>query len=320
MDMKEDADSFVRSEIAGSDIDDALALLQGEYNGGGFAAAPTGDDFSYRYTSVGDDELTLRGNLFRGSLRGTVRTEGEYIVSWITAGAGVLDVAGDAIRLEYGQPSMFVNGRPSEFDFADHRQNLMHFNGTFLERIAAEHEGSSGSLLFDTRARPSGEALRKWAETVSTVARVIQDPSSSALLRSEANRSAAIALLDTFPHVGLRLVTPIPPPSGHRLRTAIEYLHAHAHLPVHLDEVAAAAGLSLRGLQSAFRRELDVTPLEYLRRIRLDRVRTELRLYDAGTVTVADVARRWGFTHLGRFSASYEQRFGEYPRSTLHTE
>ncbi|MBO0983539.1 helix-turn-helix domain-containing protein [Rathayibacter sp. SD072] len=39
-----------------------------------------------------------------------------------------------------------------------------------------------------------------------------------------------------------------------------------------------------------------------------------------GTVTVADIAHRWGFAHLGRFSASYAQRFGENPKSTLDTE
>ncbi|MCM6762702.1 helix-turn-helix transcriptional regulator [Rathayibacter sp. ZW T2_19] len=318
--MNEDADRSVRSEIAGNDFDEALSLLQGEYNGGGFTAGRTGEDFSYRYTSVGDDELTLRGNLFRGSIRGTIRTEGEYIVSWITAGSGALDLTGDAVRLDHGRPAMFVTGRPAEFDFADHRQNLMHFDGEFLERVAAEHEGSSGPLLFDTRSRPTGEALQRWAGTVATVARVIQDPDSPALLRSEANRSAAIALLDTFPHIGLAVSTPLALPTSDRLRAAIEYLHAHAHLPVRMEDVAAAAGLSVRVLQSSFRRELDVTPLDHLRRIRLDRVHTELRAGEAGTVTVAEVAHRWGFAHLGRFSASYERRFGEYPKSTLGSD
>lgn len=309
-----------RSEVRGRDFDEARSLLENEYHGAGFTVAPTGADFAFRYSSVGDEDLTLRGNLFAGSIRGSVRTEGEYIVSWITAGTGALDLTGDTVELVHGQPAVFANDRPAEFAFTDHRQNLMHFDAAFLEGIAAEHEGVGGPLLFDTRARPTGDALQKWASTVASVARVIYDDDSPALLRSEAKRSAALSLLDTFPHLALAVPTPIALPSGDRLRTAIEYMHAHAHLPLAVEDVATAAGVSLRTLQTLFRRELEVTPLDYLRRIRLDRVRAELRGHEPGTVTVGDVAQRWGFTHLGRFSASYAQRFGEYPRSTLGSE
>ena len=34
--------------------------------------------------------------------------------------------------------------------------------------------------------------------------------------------------------------------------------------------------------------------------------------------TVADVAYRWGFTHLGRFAQDYRTRYGESPSQTLH--
>lgn len=98
----------------------------------------------------------------------------------------------------------------------------MHFDSVFLECIAAEHECSTGSLLFNTRARPSGEALQRWAGTVATVARVLHDLTSPAMLGKEANRSAAIALLDTFPHLGLTLTTPLMSASSGRLRSAIE--------------------------------------------------------------------------------------------------
>lgn len=315
--MDQDHGRVVRSEVTGRDFDEARAMLEDEYNGEGFAIAPTAADFAFRYFQIGDHDLTLRGNLFGGSIRGTIRTEGEYIVSWITAGSGSLDTAGDSIHLTHGQPAIFANGRPAEFDFTDHRQNLMHFDGAFLERVAAEHEGVTGPLLFDTRSQPTGDALQKWASTVASVARVVYDDDAPALLRTEANRTAAVSLLDTFPHIALAEPAPLSLPSSSRLRTAIEYLHAHAHLPVPLEDVAAAAGLTVRGMQALFRRELDATPLDYLRRIRLDRVHAELRRSDAGTVTVGEVANRWGFAHLGRFSASYAQRFGEYPKNTL---
>lgn len=315
--MEEEQGGSGRSEISGHDVDQAREMFEGAYNGRGFVIEPSDREFSYRYTSVGDDEMTLRGTLFSGTVRGSVQTEGEYVVSWITAGAGATDLDVDPVQLALGQPAVFVNNRPSSFSFRDYRQNLMHFDGDFLERVAGDHEGTRGPLLFDTTVSPSGETLRRWASTVATVARIVYDENSSPLLRAEANRTAAIALLDTFPHTSLHAPTEIPVPSGGRMRTAIEFMHANAHRALPVESIAEAAGMSLRTLQHDFRRDLGTTPLDYLRRIRLDRVRDELIAADAGTTTVADVAHRWGFAHLGRFSASYAERFGEYPKTTL---
>jgi transcriptional regulator GlxA family with amidase domain len=95
-------------------------------------------------------------------------------------------------------------------------------------------------------------------------------------------------------------------------------MHAFAHTPISTTDVAEHVGLSVRGLQQAFQRQVGTAPNTMLRGIRLDRVRDELRRASAGEVTVAAVAVRWGFAHLGRFSGAYASRFGEYPRDTLH--
>jgi transcriptional regulator GlxA family with amidase domain len=74
----------------------------------------------------------------------------------------------------------------------------------------------------------------------------------------------------------------------------------------------------VRGLQDAFRRNLDASPADYLRRLRLDRVRQDLLAADPlSGATVAGIARRWGFVHLGRFAQTYRTAFGELPGSTL---
>ncbi|SMH50248.1 AraC-binding-like domain-containing protein [Rathayibacter oskolensis] len=310
---------IIRSEVSGRDIDEARALLEDVYNGHRFSVEPSAD-FSYRYTSVGDTEVTLRGSHFAGAVQGRIQTEGEYIVAWLTAGEGAIDLDGDPVRLEYGRPSMFVTDRPSAFEVHDYRQNLIHFDGAFLESVAEEIEGTPGGpLLFDTTTRPDGEALRRWSATVAAVARVIYDVDSSALLRHEANRTIAVALLDTFPHASLSAPGDLSVPRSGRLRQAIEYMYANAHLPLRTETIAEEAGMSLRTLQSEFRREFGFTAVDYLRRIRLDAVQKELRAGDSGVVSVSEVARRWGFAHLGRFSASYALRFGERPSTTLDT-
>lgn len=95
-----------------------------------------------------------------------------------------------------------------------------------------------------------------------------------------------------------------------------EYLQAHAHESIRAETLADVAGVSLRSLYAGFQDFCGVSPMQYLRNIRLERVRAELL---AGTVTggVASVALRWGFSHLGRFSAEYKAHFGESPSQTL---
>jgi len=309
--------SAERFEAAGSDVDDARELYREAYRIGGMTVEPTAAEFGYRFTSTGDDDLSLRASQVEGRITGASFTQGEYVVSWMTRGEGVSDLLGSPMKFLHGQPAMFANDRPAQFDLIDYRLNMMHFGGVYLEGVAAETEGSVGPIRFDTTFRPSGAGLHRWNASVAAVAGVVYDDDSPALLRAEARRAAAVSLLETFPHLALRPPTEVAVAASARTRTAVEYLVANAHLPIRTEDVAAAAGMSLRSLQSAFRREFDVTPADYLRAVRLDRVRDDLRDADPGRTTVGDVARRWGFGHLGRFAAGYSRRFGEYPSATL---
>lgn len=110
-------------------------------------------------------------------------------------------------------------------------------------------------------------------------------------------------------------------PEPATLRRAIAYLEEHAADDVDVADVAAAAGLGVRGLQMAFRRWRNTTPLAHLRDVRLARAHQELRATDArtGGETVADIAARWHFTHPGRFSVTYRERYGCSPSETLRS-
>ena len=303
--------------MAGDSIDEARSYYEAAYNGRDFEFGRTASVFGFRYTSIGDADVSLRTSLYDGAwLRGRIAVEREYVVSWITAGGGVIDLRRGGIPVALGHPVVLPTGRVNEFDLSDVKQSLLHFGADFLERIAAEEEGIVGALTFETVAVPVGPTLQRWTATVNSVARVIHDPDASELLRAEAKRAAAVAMLRTFPHSGVDLPSEVGTLPAGRIRRAIEFIHAHAQLPLSITEVADAAGLRPRGLQAAFRRELGVTPHDYLRRVRLDRVRAELSTAGAGT-TVSEVARRWGFAHMGRFAASYLQRFDEYPSQTI---
>jgi AraC-like DNA-binding protein len=142
---------------------------------------------------------------------------------------------------------------------------------------------------------------------------------SGALLRSQLTRMLVASVLEAY---GPAVRTADASSSGdvrpRAVRRAIAYLEGAATEDVRISDVAAAAHLSTRALQDAFRRYLDTTPMSYLKAIRLARAHADLRQASIeGGVTVADVAYRWGFANLGRFAADYRREFGRSPSEVL---
>ncbi|NIE62255.1 helix-turn-helix domain-containing protein [Burkholderia sp. Ax-1719] len=74
---------------------------------------------------------------------------------------------------------------------------------------------------------------------------------------------------------------------------------------------------SRRTLQTSFQRVANVTPVEYLRSIRLNAVHRLLRSTSADELLIGDAAARWGFTHLSYFAREYRDLFGELPSQTV---
>lgn len=113
------------------------------------------------------------------------------------------------------------------------------------------------------------------------------------------------------------LARPAPPSRPAPVKRAIDAMEAHPEHPFTVAALAEISGVGIRGLQEGFRRHVDMSPMDYLRRTRLVRAHEELRAKEPGQATVTDVAYRWGFTHLGRFAAAYRQRYGVTPSTTL---
>jgi AraC-like DNA-binding protein len=99
---------------------------------------------------------------------------------------------------------------------------------------------------------------------------------------------------------------------------AVDAMHAHADHPFTSTALARVAGCSVRSLQEGFRRHMGLSPLQYLRQVRLEQAHHDLVRADAGDATVTDIACHWGFTHLGRFAAMYRSKYGRSPSDTLN--
>ncbi|GGZ15609.1 AraC family transcriptional regulator [Streptomyces poonensis] len=113
------------------------------------------------------------------------------------------------------------------------------------------------------------------------------------------------------------LARPVPPCRPAPVKRAVDAMEAHPERPYTASSLAAVSGVSVRRLQEGFRQHLGMSPMSYLRRVRLIRAHEELRWSEPGRVTVSDVAYRWGFTHRSRFAAAYRRRYGVPPSTTL---
>jgi len=102
------------------------------------------------------------------------------------------------------------------------------------------------------------------------------------------------------------------------LAPVIEHIEAHADALLTPEILARVGHVSVRTLHAAFRERLATTPMAYVRAVRLEQARAELRRGDPTTVSVSAVAARYGFAHLSRFAQQYRSRFGELPSATLH--
>jgi transcriptional regulator GlxA family with amidase domain len=110
-----------------------------------------------------------------------------------------------------------------------------------------------------------------------------------------------------------------PGEPGHpvAVRNAMDIIEAGAHLPLTTSTLARQCHVSVRTLQEGFRRHLGMSPMAYVRVVRLRCAHRDLRSANPTDSTVAAIAHRWGFTHLGRFAEAHKTVYGETPLQAL---
>lgn len=97
---------------------------------------------------------------------------------------------------------------------------------------------------------------------------------------------------------------------------ARELVLARPDQAVTVPELCGQLHVSRRTLQYCFEDVLGLSPLQYLRAIRLNGARRHLRQAALRQQSVQDVAVNWGFWHFSQFASDYRKLFGEMPSST----
>lgn len=96
----------------------------------------------------------------------------------------------------------------------------------------------------------------------------------------------------------------------------IDFIRANTHRHLTITDLEERSCYSARHLQNLFRERFNCTPMQFVRRQRLNDAMAQLQMASWQT-TVFEIARDCGYAHLSTFSREFKQEFGVNPSTVL---
>jgi AraC-like DNA-binding protein len=100
------------------------------------------------------------------------------------------------------------------------------------------------------------------------------------------------------------------------IKRAKEYINDNIQQHISLENLAEITGVAPATLNKHFSHYTGQSPIKYIRNEKLALVH-QILSSDAHNISVTDIALKFGFNHLGRFSEYYKRRYGELPSYTF---
>ncbi|OSC23655.1 hypothetical protein B8W69_23345 [Mycobacterium vulneris] len=308
-----------------SDPDEAADLLTRAYAPHQLRAnVPTHFDFELRMTET--ERLRIgRTRIVGGVTIDVPPTSSFYVFCYAPSGTIRAASGQNCVQVSPTTGSVMTPTEPWRFDRWTDDSALLAMR---VDR--ADLEDDLGAIL----GRPIGPPIRfhpemdltdRWGQdflrTLQIVRNEILDPEGLTrhpVLASRFEQLLRSSLLLSQRHNysdALREPAEVPIPKA--IRDVVAAIDADPLAITTAADLARIACMSLRALEQGFAQFIGVPPMSFVRRTRLRNVREELLRSDPEVVTVFGIARRWGFNHMGRFAAYYEQQYAELPSQTL---
>jgi AraC-like DNA-binding protein len=246
-----------------------------------------------------------------------------FVMQFTLCGRCAVSLGEDEILVEPGKVCVLNPTRPVlQKMSADYRQMAVKIDRSLIEGLLSRELGHElrNALEFELRPTLVQGRAATLARTMSALWNDLQMSESGYATKRVQKRfqeTAAALLLTALPHnYSLEFERSGDQAAPYFVRRAEDFMHEQASEDIELDEICAAAGVSLRTLQNGFRRFRDTTPMAYLKSIRLETARKALAQSCQTGASVTEIAFECGFTHLSKFAQDYKQRFGETPSAT----
>lgn len=314
-----------RSSLDTRNPDQAHDYLRTTYVDHAVALSGNVDQFRFRHHVAGDADFFVARYEHTMNCRVDTESFGYLLVGQMLSGR--LQLAGGRSEISPATGDLFAldPSAPMRIHWDDFHAGLLRLDLDVINRVAAEITGGvvKGGVRFELSRVTSPERAHNWQGLMRYLTHHFLPNDlayGSALIRAQTMRLIAATALETFPNsTGSADQAAATRAENSVMRKAVAYIDERAGEPIGVTEIAAAAQVSPRTLQEAFRRHLETSPMAYLRRVRMERAHDALLAADPSTgATVATIASRWGFANLGRFAAIYRDAYGRSPRATLH--
>jgi len=310
-----------RFRIDISDLDEACDLISRAY---GPVRISTQDEITrVQLTGLGAGPLRLGQSDLRMTVDYQAAPDSQVLIGYVVAGvvrrqsAGEVAVFGPGDVAVLRQPGQAYRGRSESACV-----RTVSFESSVLDEVAdGLPDRAPVPVRFTGMTAVSAAAAKRLRSTVDFAWGLLAGNPAAAdqpLVTGSAVRLLAAAALSTFPNTATAEPTARDRHDASRgtLNRAIEFIEENAGADLSAADIAAAANVSIRAVQLAFRRELGLTPQGYLRQVRLERAHQDLLAAGPAGPTVTAVSVRWGFSSSSRFAAYYREAFGVLPSHT----
>lgn len=300
-----------------TDADGAASALEAFFPGVILGAAH--GPVSFRMNGYANDhglayiEVAIDGQHMSTRLE---ETAGLMVTTAVSLQGGMTDSGAD---IDDRQPYVTRAGLRSEY--ASARCLTLAVDEDVVEAYLRGRGGRAprGGFRFTGTGPRTGQHAATWRSLAATVGSAMRSGlADDPLLGPSMTNMVAAACVASFPNNWSETGPDAVSHSTATIRRAKAFIEEHAPEPITVADIAGAARLSVRGLQSAFKSQVGVSPMVYLREVRLSLARAALLAADpADNDRVATIARASGFLHLSRFAAAYRTLHGEHPIDTL---
>lgn len=270
--------------------------------------------------------LALDGvNLLHMTLNQTVRQRGygpRNMVAVFIPRAGAAPVFAFDQLVDAGQCMTVMGGELEGVTHTGYEESDLAFDlNACQSQLEALNGGSMGVKFGTTIAAPGPEWIAEMTariEWLLTAARENGASLSNPQLRTSLTDHLLTAMVGFDPTPADVDCTTRKATASRRaaVRLAREYIHARLSEPLPLSELCRHAGLKVRTLETGFREVTGLTPIAYIRSLRLNTVRRALHDTSARQRSISDIALDNGFWHLSQFATDYRRLFGETPINT----
>ncbi|HEY2203426.1 MAG TPA: hypothetical protein VGH99_02960 [Pseudonocardia sp.] len=311
-----------QQEFVTRDPEEAHAFLCDVYVDNTMRISGGRDGFTMRHMHRYAGPLSTATLLHTMSVQHDAQPLGYLLLGRVRRGRFERDTEGESLRA--GRDDVFIIAAPDRPYVA--RWDKVDLQLTVIDQsLLADVAGRELDVSREVDLRPAAPGHARYLNAVLDLLtdKLLADPEVPAdpLLTGSAARMLTSAVAATFfpgaaeptrPHDR----TDATPTA---VRRAVAFIDSRAHTDIGVTDIAESVRVSPSALRLAFRRHLDTTPGAYLRRVRQERARDELRraglnrgiaVGGVGGPAVGGAADRWMLPTQARYSLRHDGAVG----------